>query len=30
MSGLPPMSSIKRWFITTNHKDVGMSPHSSS
>ena len=24
MSGLPPMSSIKRWFITTNHKDVGI------
>ncbi|MFB6080509.1 MAG: cbb3-type cytochrome c oxidase subunit I [Haloferacaceae archaeon] len=22
--GLPPMSSIKRWFVTTNHKDVGI------
>ena len=24
MSGLPPKSSIKRWFLTTNHKDVGI------
>ncbi|MFB6075104.1 MAG: cbb3-type cytochrome c oxidase subunit I [Haloarculaceae archaeon] len=22
--GLPPASSIKRWFVTTNHKDVGI------
>jgi cytochrome c oxidase subunit I+III len=22
--GLPPLSSVKRWFITTNHKDVGI------
>ena len=22
--GLPPMSSVKRWFVTTNHKDVGI------
>ena len=20
--GLPPMSSIKRWLVTTNHKDI--------
>ena len=24
MSGLPPKSSIRRWFLTTNHKDVGI------
>jgi cytochrome c oxidase subunit I+III len=22
--GLPPTSSLKRWFVTTNHKDVGL------
>ncbi|MFC6938835.1 cbb3-type cytochrome c oxidase subunit I [Salinirubellus sp. GCM10025818] len=22
--GLPPMSSVKRWFVTTNHKDIGI------
>ena len=22
--GFPPMSSVKRWFVTTNHKDVGI------
>jgi cytochrome c oxidase subunit I+III len=22
--GLPPKSSVKRWFITTNHKDIGV------
>ncbi|WP_193570666.1 cbb3-type cytochrome c oxidase subunit I [Halorubellus sp. JP-L1] len=22
--GLPPTSAVKRWFITTNHKDVGL------
>jgi cytochrome c oxidase subunit I+III len=22
--GLPPLSSIKRWFVTTNHKDIGI------
>ena len=22
--GLPPLGSIKRWFITTNHKDIGI------
>ncbi|MFB6096771.1 MAG: cbb3-type cytochrome c oxidase subunit I [Haloferacaceae archaeon] len=22
--GLPPVSSIRRWFVTTNHKDVGI------
>ncbi|PSP84159.1 cytochrome C oxidase subunit I [Halobacteriales archaeon QS_1_68_17] len=22
--GLPPMSSVKRWFLTTNHKDIGI------
>ncbi|WP_435335137.1 cbb3-type cytochrome c oxidase subunit I [Haloarchaeobius sp. TZWWS8] len=22
--GLPPVYSIKRWFVTTNHKDVGL------
>jgi len=24
MSELPPKSSIKRWFLTTNHKDIGV------
>jgi cytochrome c oxidase subunit I+III len=24
MSGLPPTSSVKRWLVTTNHKDVGI------
>jgi len=24
MSELPPKSSIKRWFLTTNHKDIGI------
>ncbi|SDJ39385.1 cbb3-type cytochrome c oxidase subunit I [Natronorubrum texcoconense] len=24
MSDLPPMTSVKRWFVTTNHKDVGL------
>ena len=24
MSDLPPKSSIKRWFLTTNHKDIGI------
>ncbi|TKX74918.1 cytochrome C oxidase subunit I [Halorubrum sp. GN11_10-6_MGM] len=24
MSGLPPTTSVKRWFVTTNHKDVGI------
>jgi cytochrome c oxidase subunit I+III len=24
MSGLPPQSDIRRWFVTTNHKDVGI------
>jgi cytochrome c oxidase subunit I+III len=22
--GLPPLSSVRRWFVTTNHKDVGI------
>ncbi|MFB6354735.1 MAG: cbb3-type cytochrome c oxidase subunit I, partial [Halobacteriales archaeon] len=22
--GLPPQSAIKRWFVTTNHKDIGI------
>ncbi|MEF8781222.1 MAG: hypothetical protein V5A46_11140, partial [Haloferacaceae archaeon] len=21
---LPPKTSLKRWFVTTNHKDVGI------
>ncbi|SEW09110.1 cbb3-type cytochrome c oxidase subunit I [Natrinema salifodinae] len=24
MSDLPPMRSVKRWLVTTNHKDVGI------
>ncbi|MFC4542305.1 cbb3-type cytochrome c oxidase subunit I [Halosolutus amylolyticus] len=24
MSDLPPMTSVKRWLVTTNHKDVGL------
>ncbi|WP_430505168.1 cbb3-type cytochrome c oxidase subunit I [Haloparvum sp. PAK95] len=24
MSGLPPTTSVKRWLVTTNHKDVGL------
>jgi len=24
MSDLPPMKSVKRWLVTTNHKDVGI------
>jgi len=24
MSELPPKSSIRRWFLTTNHKDIGV------
>ncbi|WP_247002462.1 cbb3-type cytochrome c oxidase subunit I [Halosolutus gelatinilyticus] len=24
MTDLPPQTSIKRWFVTTNHKDVGI------
>ncbi|QLK27115.1 cbb3-type cytochrome c oxidase subunit I [Natrinema zhouii] len=24
MSDLPPMNSVKRWLVTTNHKDVGI------
>jgi len=24
MSELPPMTSVKRWLVTTNHKDVGI------
>ncbi|WP_247001548.1 cbb3-type cytochrome c oxidase subunit I [Halosolutus gelatinilyticus] len=24
MSDLPPMTSVKRWLVTTNHKDVGV------
>ena len=24
MSDLPPQDSVKRWFVTTNHKDVGI------
>ncbi|WP_226007796.1 cbb3-type cytochrome c oxidase subunit I [Natrinema salinisoli] len=24
MSDLPPMDSVKRWLVTTNHKDVGI------
>ena len=22
--GLPPLSSVRRWFVTTNHKDIGL------
>jgi len=24
MSELPPTTSVKRWFVTTNHKDIGI------
>ncbi|MFW5917965.1 MAG: cbb3-type cytochrome c oxidase subunit I [Haloferacaceae archaeon] len=24
MSGLPPTTSVKRWLVTTNHKDIGI------
>ena len=24
LHGLPPQSAIKRWFVTTNHKDIGI------
>jgi len=24
MSELPPQTTIKRWLVTTNHKDVGI------